>query len=163
VISRRDFFGTTAGLTLASWLRAQDAQRPVFWIMLSVIVTDIRANYVLGLKPTDFRILEDGIPQKISTFAEGTKPPLLVSDDGTTKPLVDAKAADEAGKAGLDLRHSNPSVEDLDNSHPVTYHPNPLNHNEGFRKINIEIVPDANKRWRVRSAAGYRLQSTLAR
>jgi hypothetical protein len=28
------------------------------------------------LKPSDFRVLEDGIPQKLSTFAEGGKSPL---------------------------------------------------------------------------------------
>jgi len=50
---------------------------------------------VNGLKPTDFRIYEDGILQQIATFAEGAKAPLAVSEDGSTKPLL------EAGKDAL--------------------------------------------------------------
>src|SRR2546421_168358 len=112
MISRRDFLGTTAGLTSTSWLLAQDAQRPVFWVKLSVTVSErvvwrdvlafSQTRYINGLEPGDFRVLEDGILQKIITFAEGAKPPLLVSDDGSARPLVDPKAS-EAGKPGLDL------------------------------------------------------------
>jgi hypothetical protein len=148
--------GTAAGLTSASWLRAQDAQRPVFWVKLSVTVTehivwrDVLAfshtRYINGLEPSDFRILEDGILREITTFAEGAKTPLL----------VDPKAAGEGGKPGLDLRYAKPSVEDLDSSYTITYCPDPSNHNDGFRKINIEIVPDVAKNWRVRSSPGYR-------
>ena len=97
--------------------------------------------------------MEDGILQKISAFAEGTKPPLLVNADGTTRPLIDSKAV-EAGKPGLDLTRDD---EDLDNSYIITYYPDPSNHNEGFRKITIEIVPDAAKKYRVRSRPGYRV------
>ena len=39
-------------------------------------MTDSKGRYINGLKPTDFRIYEDGILQKISTFAEGDKPPV---------------------------------------------------------------------------------------
>jgi hypothetical protein len=168
MISRRDFLGTTAGLTSASWLLAQDAQRPVFWVKLSVTVAELvvwhdvlaysHTRYINGLLPSDFRVLEDGIPQKITTFAEGSKPPLLVSNDGSTRPMVDPKAG-EVGKSGLDLRSPNPSVEDLDNSYTITYYPDPSNHNDGFRKIHIEIVPDLATNWRVRSSAGYRPRS----
>ena len=107
MISRRDFLGTTAGLTSAGWLHAQDAERPVFWVKLSVTVSErlvwrdvltfsSQTRYISGLEPGDFRVLEDGILQKITTFAEGAKPPLLVSDDGSARPLVDPKAS-EAG------------------------------------------------------------------
>ena len=158
MISRRDFLGTTACLTSASWLHAQDARRPVFWVKLSVTVTELvewrdvlaysHIRYINGLVPSDFRVLEDGIPQKITTFAEGSKP-----------PLVDPKATGEVGKPGLDLRNSNPSVEDLDNAYTITYYPDPSNHNEGFRKINIEIVSDVAKNWRVKCSPGYRPRS----
>jgi VWFA-related protein len=57
-------------------------------VVLSYTVTDSKGHYINGLKPTDFRILEDGIPQKISTFAEGSKPPLQVMDDGSTRPML---------------------------------------------------------------------------
>jgi len=45
-------------------------------VVLSFTVTDSKGRYVNGLKPTEFRILEDGIQQKIATFAEGSKPPV---------------------------------------------------------------------------------------
>ena len=76
------------------WWRLAAAQdRPTFrvkvdLVVLSFTITDNKGHYVNGLKPTDFRILEDGIPQKLSTFAEGNKPPVEVAADGTTKPIV---------------------------------------------------------------------------
>src|SRR6516162_11109003 len=45
--------------------------------------------------------------------------------------------------------------EDLGNSYTVTYYPAP-NPNEGFRKIDIQIVSDTAKHFRVRSRPGYR-------
>ena len=83
---------TTAG----ALLRAQDGQRPVFrvkvdMVVLSFQVTDSKNHYINTLKPTDFRIYEDGILQKISTFAEGAKAPLAVGEDGSTRPMLDAQ------------------------------------------------------------------------
>jgi VWFA-related protein len=40
-------------------------------VQLNVAVTDNKGNYVTGLRPEDFAIAEDGIPEKLSTFAEG--------------------------------------------------------------------------------------------
>jgi Ca-activated chloride channel family protein len=82
----------TAGAAL---LRAQD-QRPTFrvkvdMVVLSFQVQDNKNRYINGLKPTDFRIYEDGILQKISTFAEGAKLPVEVAEDGSTRPLLDTK------------------------------------------------------------------------
>jgi len=45
--------------------------------------------------------------------------------------------------------------EDLGNSYSITYYPQ-TNTNEGFRKINVEIVSDAGKKYRVRARPGYR-------
>lgn len=173
MLSRRDFFGTGAGLASARWLLAQDTPRPVFWVKLSVTVTERisqrdvltfsdRTRYIHGLVPGDFRVFEDGILQKITAFAERGKPPLL----------VDPKASGEFGRPGLDLtiqgllqsQHqqvvdaSEALRKDLDNSYTITYFPDPSNHNESFREINIEIVPDVAKNWRVRSSPGYRRQ-----
>jgi len=78
--------------------------------------------------------------------------------------------ASEAGKPGLDLtiqrllqdQHlravdvSESMRNDLDNSYTITYFPGSSNHNEGFREIHIEIVPDVAKNWRVRCSPGYR-------
>jgi Ca-activated chloride channel family protein len=45
--------------------------------------------------------------------------------------------------------------EDLGNSYTITYYPQ-ANSNEGFRKISVEIVSDAAKKYRVRARPGYR-------
>ena len=154
MISRRDVFGLAGGLMSASWLCAQDPQRPVFWVKLSVSVTDsYTRHHIAGLKPNDFRVLEDGIPQRISTFREGANAPLLVNADGTTSPLLDPKAA-EGGKQGINLVRE--SDEDLENSYTITYYPDHSNHNQGFRNIKIEVVPAVAKNWRVKCRPGYR-------
>ena len=96
-----------AGTTL---LRAQEGgQHPVFrvkvdLVVLNFTVTDSKNHYINGLKPSDFRIYEDGILQKLTTFAEGGKPPVAVGDDGKTRPLLDARGTDAPaqGPAGLD-------------------------------------------------------------
>src|SRR5215470_4445841 len=92
-ISRRGFIGFTTGA--AALLRAQE-QRPIFrakvdMVVLSFQVTDSKNHYINGLKPSDFHVYEDGILQKISTFAEGAKAPVAVAEDGSTHPLLDAK------------------------------------------------------------------------
>ncbi len=82
----------------ATLLRAQDTQRPPFrvrvdvnYVVLSFQVTDSKGHYVNNLKPTDFRIYEDGILQRIATYAAGTEAPVAVGEDGSTHPLLDAK------------------------------------------------------------------------
>jgi Ca-activated chloride channel family protein len=70
---------------------AQD--RPTFrikvdMVVLSFTITDNKGKYVNNLKPKDFRILEDSIPQNINTFTEGNRPPVEVAKDGSTKPIV---------------------------------------------------------------------------
>jgi Ca-activated chloride channel family protein len=45
--------------------------------------------------------------------------------------------------------------EDLGNSYTITYYPQ-TNPNEGFRKINVEIVSDVGKKYRIRARPGYR-------
>ncbi|MBI3896488.1 MAG: VWA domain-containing protein [Acidobacteria bacterium] len=44
-------------------------------VLLNVAVTDGKGNYVTGLRPWDFEIYEDGIPQKIAIFSEGSDAP----------------------------------------------------------------------------------------
>jgi hypothetical protein len=50
--------------------------------------------------------------------------------------------------------------EDLGNSYTITYYPAP-NQNEGFRKINVEIVSDAAKKYRIRARPGYRPRASF--
>ncbi len=83
----RSLFWSCVGLGLCTGLTL-DAQDPVNshirvvvdLVQLNVAVTDSRGNYVTGLQPSDFIVLEDGIPQKISTFAEGNEPARRLTD-----------------------------------------------------------------------------------
>jgi Ca-activated chloride channel homolog len=43
-------------------------------VQLNVAVTDKKGNYITGLRPKDFAIVEDGIVEKAATFAEGDEP-----------------------------------------------------------------------------------------
>jgi Ca-activated chloride channel family protein len=66
-------------------LAAQESNSATFriqvdMVLLNVAVTDGKGNYVTGLKPGDFEIYEDGIIQKIATFAEGNSLPQRVTD-----------------------------------------------------------------------------------
>jgi len=72
-----------------------EEERPTFrvkvdMVVLSFTVTDNKGHYITGLKPTDFKVTEDGIVQKVSTFGEGNKPPVMVLEDGSTRPIVQA-------------------------------------------------------------------------
>lgn len=70
-------------------------------VVLSFTVTDSKGRYVNGLKPKDFRVLEDTIPQKIATFAEGNRAPVQVLEDGSMAPIV-AKDATDKGERSTD-------------------------------------------------------------
>jgi VWFA-related protein len=50
----------------------------VVLVELDVAVTDSKGNYISGLKPEDFQILEDNLPEKIRTFEEGAETPHVV-------------------------------------------------------------------------------------
>lgn len=88
---------------MAACVMAQE--RPVFrvkvdMVVLSFTVTDGKGKYVNGLKHTDFRILEDGIPQTISTFSEGNLPPVEITPEGATRPvLIDPSRPDSRSDA----------------------------------------------------------------
>jgi VWFA-related protein len=73
-----------------AWIDPQEAQleKPVLrvevnLVLLNVAVTDSKGHYVTGLRPSDFSVLEDNIPQKVASFAEGNGPqrPLDVATD----------------------------------------------------------------------------------
>lgn len=90
-----------AGLSViagAAWLFAQEQAVPVFHskvdlVVLTFTVTDSKGKYVNGLKPSDLRVTEDGIAQKLSTFAEGDRPAMEVGAGGVLKPLSPQAAA----------------------------------------------------------------------
>jgi len=101
MLSRRGFLAAASGGAL---LHAQDAQRPVFRVKVDMVVhsfqvTDSKNHYINGLKPGDFRIFEDGIAEKIATFAEGANTPMAINADGSTTPLLNAN---RSGMPGMD-------------------------------------------------------------
>lgn len=89
----RNFWMGAIALTLAAVTVIVAQERPTFrvkvdMVVLSFTVTDNKGKYINGLKPGDFRLLEDGIPQKFSTFSEGNQPPVEIAADGTLRPIV---------------------------------------------------------------------------
>jgi Ca-activated chloride channel family protein len=62
-------------------------------VQLNVAVTDKSGNYITGLRPKDFAIVEDGIQEKVATFAEGNEPVLRVTESGETEGPADLSAA----------------------------------------------------------------------
>jgi Ca-activated chloride channel family protein len=84
------------------WIYAQEPT-PVFkakvdLVVLSFTVTDNKGKYVNGLKPSDFKVTEDGISEKLATFSEGSRPAMQILADGSMKPLL--PTAPEAEKIG---------------------------------------------------------------
>jgi Ca-activated chloride channel family protein len=64
------------GLSTAAWTQEDqaDIQVIVNMVQLNVAVTDNKGNYITNLRPEDFTISEDGIPQRLATFGEGDEP-----------------------------------------------------------------------------------------
>jgi Ca-activated chloride channel family protein len=91
-LTRRTAISLTVPLLGGTRLLGQE-ERPTFrvkvdMVVLSFTITDSKGRYVNGLKHTDFKVFEDGIPQRIATFAEGNKPPLQIMEDGSTRPIL---------------------------------------------------------------------------
>jgi VWFA-related protein len=96
--------GGSALLVREAWAQepAPTFRVKVDMVVLSFTVTDNKGRYVNGLKPADFRILEDGIPQKVNTFAEGNRPPVQILEDGTTRPVVAGPGDPDKGGIATD-------------------------------------------------------------
>jgi Ca-activated chloride channel homolog len=63
-------------------------------VQLNVAVIDRKGNYVTGLRPSDFAIVEDTIPQKLATFEEGTQGPIaLVNPQPGANPSASGVAS----------------------------------------------------------------------
>src|SRR4029077_14201841 len=61
-------------------------------VQLNVAVTDKNGNYVTGLRPKDFAIGEDGITEKLATFAEGDEPAHSLSESAEAERSAGASA-----------------------------------------------------------------------
>ncbi len=66
-------------------------------VQLNVAVTDSKGNYISGLKPENFQISEDKIPQRISTFEEGNGPAIRPSE--SIQPQSPSEASGPAAPA----------------------------------------------------------------
>jgi VWFA-related protein len=94
-----------AALAAGFWLRAQEPEQPTFrvkvdLVVLTFTVLDQKNKYVNGLKPKDLKIFEDDINQKVATFAEGSRSPVQVLENGETRPLRAGADAAVGGGVG---------------------------------------------------------------
>ena len=105
---KKSFFSLLllSSLVLLSGTRrtaAQDDSRirvDVVLVQLNVAVTDRKGNYVTGLKPEDFVITEDKIPEKISTFEEGNEPTTRLVLSGPDGKMISQSVVPEAAASG---------------------------------------------------------------
>src|ERR1700761_6833135 len=90
-------------LAAAPFLRAQDdpgnIRVNVDLVQLNVAVTDAKGNYVSGLGPENFAIMEDKINERLATFEEGNEPTRQVLQSGAS-----------AGKAAPALGPTSPAA-----------------------------------------------------
>jgi VWFA-related protein len=68
-------------------------------VQLNVAVTDSKGNYISGLKPENFEITEDKIPQRIGTFEEGNGPAIHPGDNNETQSSNGSAGAGPAAAA----------------------------------------------------------------
>ena len=72
-------------------------------VQVNVAVTDSKGNYIRDLKPENFVVLEDNIPEKLATFEEGHDSPQIVlnpSAASEASPMPGEKLA-RAGESNL--------------------------------------------------------------
>ena len=74
-------------------------------VQLNVAVMDHKGHYITGLNPSDFIVMEDGIRQRIATFAEGNEPTrTLIEEPERSKSNVVAGEMKGNGERTPDLR-----------------------------------------------------------
>jgi len=81
-------------------------------VQLNVAVTDRKGSYISGLRPWDFAVFEDGIPQKIATFGEENEAPRSLAEFAAVgnKP---ERPGDGASRAFLGEGSSDPASSPL--------------------------------------------------
>lgn len=77
----------------------------VVLVQLSVAVTDSKGNYVNGLRPEDFAVTEDKIPQKISTFEESGESAPASNEVARAGQLRRTDADPSADSSGVAVSH----------------------------------------------------------
>lgn len=106
--------------------------------------------------PDDVRAVaeDEGIPIYVISTADVSKDPVSSQvfrriSQRTGGQVFFAKTWQKQVEAFESIRES------LGNSYTITYYPQ-ANNNEGFRKISVDIVSDAAKKYRIRARPGYR-------
>ncbi len=126
-MSKRYGFAILIFLTFLSigvlWLSAQDQNQNgsngegsiirvvVSMVQLNVAVTDEKGNYVTTLRPSDFTVTEDNIPQKMASFEEGNAAPqtiLNATQDSTSPQAPGNSSAGDSHPNGV-IRGGNQS------------------------------------------------------
>jgi VWFA-related protein len=70
-------------------------------VLLNVAVTDSKGHYVTGLRPSDFLVFEDNIPQKIASFGEGNEPQRTLDEAAAGGDSNPGPAASTLGGANV--------------------------------------------------------------
>jgi len=84
-----------------------DLRVVVNMVQLNVAVTDKNGNYITGLRPQDFAIVEDGISEKLATFAEGNEPARSLSEAEELERSRQSSDVTKGSSAGDSLRSLN--------------------------------------------------------
>ncbi|MBV8632791.1 MAG: VWA domain-containing protein [Silvibacterium sp.] len=83
----------------------------VVLVQLNVAVTDGKGNYISGLRPENFAITEDKIPEKIATFEEGGEPiQRLIPGPGSPVQMVSEGSGTPSQPAVQDSGESAPAA-----------------------------------------------------
>jgi len=75
-------------------------------VQLNVAVTDKNGRYITSLRPEDFTVVEDGIHEKIATFAEGDEPTRSLLDIPLPGSSIASLSAPEAAANALVPEHA---------------------------------------------------------
>jgi len=75
-------------------------------VQLNVAVTDKNGSYITGLRPKDFAIVEDGIAEKVATFAEGNEPALSLIESAEPTGSADSAGDVTKGSSARDSLHT---------------------------------------------------------
>lgn len=97
--------GTLAAVDI---IKAQESLSSLFrvevdLVVLNVTVTDRRGRYIKDLKPDQFRVFEDGVPQQLASFGEGNAAPVSIASIGT-------RAVADAPVPGTQAEQETPAV-----------------------------------------------------
>jgi Ca-activated chloride channel family protein len=97
------FLGLCAGVEAQE---SPDVHVVVNLVQLNVAVTDKNGNYITGLHPKDFAVIEDGIAEKLATFAEGNEPALRVVEPAEAEGLANPATGSTNGSSLADPRRT---------------------------------------------------------